>query len=160
MCGLRCSLIRMRTNDDNARVCPECYEPQHPQKYPKIKAGDPKPLINARPDPNDSAMPTFTCANIAIAATGGTATFTVIKTARLDLTTTMYWRTISASAWDGRDFVKATGTLNWAVNDVNKTFNVTVNNVSPLAAPRIFQIGLYESTTSQIPYLIAVCTIG
>jgi hypothetical protein len=150
----------MQTNDRNSRVCPECFEPEHPQKYPKIKAGDPKPLPFARPDPEDSANPTYTCANTSIAATGGSVTFTVVKTARLDLASTLYWRTISANAWDGRDFVKANGTLNWAISDVNKTFNVTVNNVSPLSSQRVFQVGLYESTTSQIPVLIAVCVIG
>lgn len=56
-CGLTYPLIELRNETVNrklsaVKVCPECWDPDHPQNYiGLIRLDDPKPLREARPDP-------------------------------------------------------------------------------------------------------------
>lgn len=160
ICSFQVRLNTMRFNDRGSRVCMECWEPVHPQKYLRTKGGDPRPLPYARPDPNNSEEATYTCANQTIAATGGTVTFPIIKTARLDIATSVYVQTRSISAQEVRDFVRTAGTVNFIVADTTENFQVTVNNISPLSAPRVFAIDILPEQNAPIPIVTAYCVIG
>lgn len=56
-CGFRCKLSAMKSetvagNQVNVRVCPTCWDPDHPQNFlGKYPVDDPQALRNARPDP-------------------------------------------------------------------------------------------------------------
>ena len=49
-CGFRYKYQQMRTEWDHTRVCPECYEPKHPQLDPEHPPVDAESLWQARPD--------------------------------------------------------------------------------------------------------------
>ncbi len=49
-CGFRYRYLDMRTEWDHTRVCPECYEPKHPQLDPVHPPNDAEALWQARPD--------------------------------------------------------------------------------------------------------------
>ena len=48
-CGLKVSYLTLITEWNNLRVCPECYDPKHPQLNPR-SAIDPETLYQPRPD--------------------------------------------------------------------------------------------------------------
>ena len=49
-CGWKYPYQAIKTEWDHARVCPECYEPKHPQLDPPYSRPDPEALQNPRPD--------------------------------------------------------------------------------------------------------------
>ena len=48
-CGFRVRYLQMRMEWTGFKVCPECYEPKHPQLEPLPIIQDPQSLENARP---------------------------------------------------------------------------------------------------------------
>ncbi len=56
-CGFRARYSELKTesvagNVINVRVCPSCYDPDHPQNFlGKYPVDDPQALRDARPDP-------------------------------------------------------------------------------------------------------------
>ena len=53
-CGQRCDYLDLRTEWQGLRVCPECYEPLHPQLGPFKVPKEPQALFKAQPE---QAMP-------------------------------------------------------------------------------------------------------
>jgi NAD-dependent SIR2 family protein deacetylase len=49
-CGYQYPYLELRKEWNGLFVCPECYEPKHPQLDPPYHAADPEALKNARPD--------------------------------------------------------------------------------------------------------------
>ena len=47
-CGFRVKYLDMRMEWTGFKVCPECFEPKHPQLDPKPHMADPEALYNAR----------------------------------------------------------------------------------------------------------------
>ena len=49
-CGQRYQYLVLRKEWTGFKVCPECYEPKHPQLEPRRRVSDPQALKDARPD--------------------------------------------------------------------------------------------------------------
>jgi hypothetical protein len=49
-CGFRVRYTKMQMEWTGFKVCPECYEPKHPQLEPPHKVSDPEGLRQARPE--------------------------------------------------------------------------------------------------------------
>lgn len=49
-CGQQYDYLDLRKEWNGLLVCPECYEPKHPQLDPPYHAPDPEALKNPRPD--------------------------------------------------------------------------------------------------------------
>jgi len=49
-CGYQYNYLELQKEWNGLLVCPECYEPKHPQLDPPYHAPDPEALKNARPD--------------------------------------------------------------------------------------------------------------
>ena len=93
-CGFRVRYLQMRMEWTGFKVCPECYEPKHPQLEPPYSKPDPEALQNPRPDrleptivfagaPGDSAFtsdgmtPSTISRELLIDATLGTVTVVI-----------------------------------------------------------------------------------
>ena len=53
-CGFAVKYLQLRMEWTGFKVCPECYEPKHPQLEPLPIISDPEALENARPQRADS----------------------------------------------------------------------------------------------------------
>jgi len=49
-CGYQYPYLELRKEWNGLFVCPQCYEPKHPQLDPTYHAADPEALKDARPD--------------------------------------------------------------------------------------------------------------
>lgn len=49
-CGFRVKYLQMRMEWTGFKVCPECFEPKHPQLDPPHHVSDPEGLRQARPE--------------------------------------------------------------------------------------------------------------
>ena len=49
-CGFRVKYLDMKTEWTGFKVCPECFEPKHPQLDPPHHVSDPEALRQARPE--------------------------------------------------------------------------------------------------------------
>ena len=49
-CGFQYKYLTLKKEWTGFRVCPECYEPKHPQLDPPYSKPDPAALQNPRPD--------------------------------------------------------------------------------------------------------------
>ena len=49
-CGFEYKLNELKKEWNGLKVCPNCYEPKHPQLDPKPKPADPQAIRNARPE--------------------------------------------------------------------------------------------------------------
>ena len=49
-CGFQYNYLELRKEWNGLLVCPECYEPKHPQLEPPYSRPDPEALQNPRPD--------------------------------------------------------------------------------------------------------------
>ena len=49
-CGYQYDYLELRKEWNGLFVCPECYEPKHPQLDPPYSRPDPEALQNPRPD--------------------------------------------------------------------------------------------------------------
>ena len=60
-CGFRCKLSKLKTEyvrgiSSNNRVCPTCFDPDHPQNFQgSVPVVDAQALLNPRPDPSMAA---------------------------------------------------------------------------------------------------------
>jgi hypothetical protein len=50
-CGQRYKLLTLIKDWKGFKVCPECYEPKHPQLEPKRNITEPQALYQPRPEP-------------------------------------------------------------------------------------------------------------
>lgn len=56
-CGFRYPYAEIKAEWTGLRVCPDCWEPKHPQLEPTKKdLSDPKPLRHPRPDTHEEAI--------------------------------------------------------------------------------------------------------
>ena len=49
-CGFEYKLSELKEEWNNAKVCPDCYEPKHPQLEPLTATADPEALYKPRPN--------------------------------------------------------------------------------------------------------------
>ena len=48
-CGFEYKLVELKEEWNGAKVCPQCYEPKHPQLDPRYHPTDPQSLQYAKP---------------------------------------------------------------------------------------------------------------
>tara|TARA_R100001510_G_C7575040_1_gene150083 strand:+ start:7 stop:390 length:384 start_codon:yes stop_codon:yes gene_type:complete len=59
-CGFRYDYLELQQEWTGFKVCPECYEPKHPQLEPITHPSDPEALHQPRPDISESNNVTIT----------------------------------------------------------------------------------------------------
>ena len=77
-CGFRVRYLNLRMEWTGFKVCPECFEPKHPQLEPKPHSADPQGLLNARPARVEPAVARVLTLN-PLSTTNGSQTITVFE---------------------------------------------------------------------------------
>ena len=80
-CGYQYDYLDLQKEWNGLLVCPECYEPKHPQLDPPYSKPDPEALRNPRPDRTEPAVETLLPLNPfkTGSAGGGTTVITVTE---------------------------------------------------------------------------------
>ena len=81
-------------------------------------------------------MLNFSAAQYTVAENAGNATITVIRSGVVSVPVTVNFATANGTATAGSDYTAASGTLSFAANELQKTFNVPITDDSAVESKR------------------------
>jgi hypothetical protein len=97
-----------------------------------------------------AAVLNFSAAQYTVAENAGTATITVIRSGLVSVPVTVNFATANGTATAGSDYTAASGTLSFAANELQKTFNVPITDDSAVESSETVSLTLSNATGTAI----------
>ena len=100
--------------------------------------------------PSPTPAPSVSVNSVTVNESAGLATFTVVRTGNLTLSSTVNYATAEGSALAGSDYMQASGTLTFAVGEASKTVTIGIIDNTIVEATESFKLNLTGGTNVMI----------
>ncbi len=117
---------------------------------------DPNPRISTSAltpcgsSPPQTPVLNFSAAQYTVAENAGNATITVIRSGVVSVPVTVNFATANGTATAGSDYTAASGTLSFAANELQKTFNVPITDDSAVESSETVSLTLSNPTGTAV----------